>query len=48
MLKQMFQDERASTNAEMKEFLKSFQKQKDDTARRLAKLPPEYLAELEE
>lgn len=44
----MFQEERASANAEMKEFLKTFQKQKEETAARLAKLPPEYRAELEE
>ena len=47
-LKQMFQEERANTNAEMKEFLKTFQKQKEETAARLANLPPEYRAELEE
>ena len=47
-LKQMFQEERANANSEMKEFLKTFQRQKEETASRLANLPPEYRAELEE
>ena len=47
-LKQMFQEERAGANAEMQDFLKTFQKQKEETAARLANLPPEYRAELEE
>ena len=47
-LKQMFQDERASANADMKEFLKTFQQQKEETAQRLAGLTPQDRAELEE
>ena len=34
-LKQMFQEEKTAMNDEMQEFLKTFQRQKDETAQRL-------------